>query len=152
MLYELKQVSRQWFIKLFGTLKATGLHQSLSNYSLFVQSHQGSFLALLIYVDYVILAENDLQDIENTKIFLSKQFKLKDLGQLKYFLGIEVARSWHGISLSQWKYALEILDDTGVLGAKPFRFPIELNMSLTQSNEKLLEDASTYGRLVGRLI
>lgn len=93
MLYELKQVSRQWFIKLFGTLKATGLHQSLSNYSLFVQSHQGSFLALLIYVDYVILAENDLQDIENTKIFLSKQFKLKDLGQLKYFLGIEVARS-----------------------------------------------------------
>jgi hypothetical protein len=60
----LKQVSRQWFIKLFGALKAAGFHQSLSDYSLFVRSHQGSFLALLIYVDEVILAENDLQDIK----------------------------------------------------------------------------------------
>jgi hypothetical protein len=122
-LYGLKQASRQWFIKLSGALKAAGFHQSLSDYSLFVQSHHGNFLALLIYVDDVILAGNNLQDIENTKLFLSKQFKLKDLGQLKYFLGIEVARSRHGISLSQRKYALDILDDAGFLGVKPSRFP-----------------------------
>ena len=151
-LYGLKQASRQWFIKLFGALKAAGFHQSLSDYSLFIRSQHGNFLALLIYVDDVILAGNNLQDIENTKLFLSKQFKLKDLGQLKYFLGIEVARSRHGISLSQRKYALEILDDAGFLGVKPSRFPLEQNVSLTQSDGKLLEDGSTYRRLIGRLL
>jgi hypothetical protein len=151
-LYGLKQASRQWFIKLSGALKAAGFHQSLSDYSLFVRSHHGNFLALLIYVDDVILAGNNLQDIENTKLFLSKQFKLKDLGQLKYFLGIEVARSRHGISLSQRKYALDILDDAGFLGVKPSRFPLEQNVSLTQSDGNLLEDGSTYRRLVGRLL
>jgi hypothetical protein len=100
----------------------------------------------------VILAENNLQDIENTKFFLSKQFKLNDLGQLKYFLGIEVARSRHGISFSQKKYALDILDDAGFLGVKPYRFLLEQNVSLTQSDGKLLEDGSTYRRLVGRLL
>jgi hypothetical protein len=92
-LYGLKQASRQWFIKLFGALKAARFHQSLSDYSLFARSHHGNFLALLIYIDDVILAGNNLQDIENTKLFLSNQFKLKDLRQLKYFIGIEVARS-----------------------------------------------------------
>jgi hypothetical protein len=64
-----------------------------------------SFLELHVYVDGVILARNDLHDIKETKNFLSKKFKLKNLGQLKYFLGIEVARSQHGISLSHQKYA-----------------------------------------------
>jgi len=103
-------------------------------------------------VDDVILAGNNLQDIENTKLFLSRQFKLKDLGQLKYFLGIKVARSRNGISLSQRKYTLDIVNDTGFLGAKPSRFPLDQNVSLTQSNGKFLEDGSAYRRLVGRLI
>jgi hypothetical protein len=88
----------------------------------------------VIYVDDVILARNKLQDIENTKLFLSKQFKLKDLRQFKYFLGIEVARSRYDISLSQRKYALDILDDTGFLGVKPSRFPLKHNVFLTQSD------------------
>ncbi|CAL2238881.1 unnamed protein product [Prunus armeniaca] len=146
------RASRQWFIKLSTALKAAGFQQSRSDYSLFVRRRQGNFLVLLVYVDDVILARNNLEDIENTKLFLANQFKLKDLGQLKYFLGIEVARSRHGISLSQRKYALEILDDAGFLGVKPSRFPVEQNLSLSQFNGKLLDDASSYRRMVGRLI
>ena len=120
---------------------------------MFVRSHQGNFIALLVYVDDVILAGNNLQEIEETKRFLSQQFKLKDLGQLKYFLGIEVARSKNGITLCQRKYALDILDDVGFLGAKPSRFPCGAKcFSHAEQKENFLIDASSYRRLVGRLI
>lgn len=151
-LYGLNQASRQWFIKLSNALKAAGFHQSWSDYSLFVRSRHGNFVALLVYVDDVILAGNNLHEIEETKQFLSQCFKLKDLGQLKYFLGIEVARSKRGITLCQRKYALEILDDAGFLGVKPSRFPVDQNLSLTQIEGKVLNDPSSYRRLVGRLI
>ena len=98
------------------------------------------------------MAGNNLQDIEDTKSFLKDQFKLKDLGQLKYFLGIEVARSNKWIALSQRKHDLEILEDVRYLGAKPASFPIEHNLSLSKFNGDYISDPSSYRRLVGRLI
>lgn len=151
-LYGLKQASRQWFIKLSTALKQANFIQSKADYSLFVRSQDGKFTALLVYVDDVILAGNNLQDIEDTKLFLKDQFKLKDLGELKYFLGIEVARSNKGIALSQRKYALEILEDVGYLGVKPASFPMEQNLSLSKFDGDYISDPSSYRRLVGRLI
>ena len=151
-LYGLKQASRQWFLKLSSALKAAGFKQSWSDYSLFVRNTQGRFTTLLVYVDDVILAGNSLQDIIETKQFLASHFKLKDMGQLRYFLGIEVARSKQGIVLCQRKYALEVLEDAGFLGAKPSRFPVEQSLTLTRGDGAELKDASQYRRLVGRLI
>ncbi|KAL6205555.1 hypothetical protein ACLB2K_022813 [Fragaria x ananassa] len=151
-LYGLKQASRQWFIKLSMALKAADFHQSWADYSLFVRTNGSKFTALLVYVDDVILAGNSLNYIIATKTFLSNRFKLKDLGRLKYFLGIEVAHSKNGIALCQRKYALEILEDTGFLTAKPSLFPVDHNLSLTQGDGELLTDPSQYRRLVGMLI
>ena len=66
---------------------------------------------------------------------------MKQLGDLKYFLGIEVARSKHGIFLSQQKYILDLLSETGMLGCKPVNTPIK-------HNHKLFECLSAS--LVGR--
>jgi hypothetical protein len=63
------------------------------------------------------------------------------LGDLKYFLGIEISRSKKGISISQRKYALEILKDIGILGAKPVNFPMEQNTKLSDAGD-LLKDSS----------
>ncbi|KAK3002667.1 hypothetical protein RJ639_019973 [Escallonia herrerae] len=111
-----------------------------------------SFTAILIYVDDILLTGNDLQEIERLKKFLLKRFRIKNLGDLKYFLGIEFSRSKKGIFMSQRKYALDILQDSGLLGVRPDKFPMEQNLKLTPTDGILLSDPTKYRRLVGRLI
>lgn len=112
--------------------------QSKSDYSLFTRTQGSVFIALLVYVDDVILASNDSTAITQFITSLNQQFKLKDLGTLKFFLGLEVARLAKGISLSQRKYALEILEDSGLLAAKPSKFPMEQNIKLSKDVGDLL--------------
>ena len=102
-----------------------GFIQSKSNYSLFTHTQGSSFIVLLVYVDDILLIGNNPTCVESLKKVLDDRFGLKDLGSLRYFLGLEVARTDAGISLNQRKYALEILKDTGFLGSKPIKFPME---------------------------
>ncbi|RVW15472.1 Retrovirus-related Pol polyprotein from transposon RE1 [Vitis vinifera] len=150
-LYGLKQASRQWFAKFSTAIQAAGFVQSKADYSLFTCRKGKSFTALLIYVDDILITGNDVNAIVALKQFLHGHFRIKDLGDLKYFLGIEVSRSKKDISIPQRKYTLEILKDGGFLGAKPVNFPMEQNTKLSDSGE-LLKDPSQYRRLVGRLI
>jgi len=77
---------------------------------------------------------------------------MKDLGVLKYFLGVEVAHGPDGFVLCQRKYALDIISEAGLLGAPPVGVPLEQNHQLGLSTSKELSDPAPYRRLVGRLI
>ncbi|XP_073224731.1 uncharacterized protein [Cicer arietinum] len=123
-LYGLKQSSRQWFAKFSTALCSIGYSESASNHSLFTKSSTNKFTALLIYVDDVIVSGNDIAEIHFIKDFLNKTFKIKDLGYLKYFLGLEVARSKAGLHISQRKYTLDILHEAGLLASKPAFVPM----------------------------
>nr|XP_034900315.1 uncharacterized protein LOC118038130 [Populus alba] len=92
-LYGLKQASRQWYSKFSLSLITFGFTQSKADYSLFTKVDNNSFTALLIYVDDIIVAGNCSSSITSLKSFLHQQFKIKELGCLRYFLGLEVARS-----------------------------------------------------------
>lgn len=151
-LYGLKQASRQWYQKLTSCLLDFGFIQSSSDSSLFIQSTDSYFLALLVYVDDIILTGDDLQQIHKIKQHLDVIFTIKDLGQLKYILGIEVAHSSTGLSLCQRKYALDILNDTGYIHCKPASTPMDSKLKLSVNTNASPVDATEYRRLVGRLL
>nr|GFA11426.1 hypothetical protein [Tanacetum cinerariifolium] len=77
---------------------------------------------------------------------LDKEFSIKDLGTLKYFLGIEVVKTKDGLVLSQRKYTLDILNDCGKLGCKPSTFPIEQGLKLDKANRVLRYLKATPGQ------
>ena len=150
-LYGLKQASRQWFAKFSEAICSAGFEQSRADYSFFTRKQGKSFTALLIYVDDILITGNDIASIDATKKFLHSNFRIKKLGNLKYFLGIEVSTSKSGIFISQRKYALEIIADAGLLGSAPIDTPMERGLKLSDESD-LLKNSSQYRRLVGRLI
>lgn len=151
-LYGLKQASRKWFEKFSTTILSIGFVQSKANYSLFTHSQGSSFTILLVYMDDILLTSNDPNCVTKLKRLLDKKFSLKDLGSLRYFLGLEVARTDKGISLNQRKYALEILKDTVFLGCKPSKLPMEQNLKLSKYEGTPLTNPGQYRRLIGRLL
>ena len=80
------------------------------------------------------------------------QFKVKDLSNLKYLLGMEIARSKEGISLYKHKYTLDLLQDTSMLGAKPVSTPMDYTLKLSKNSGIILFDISTYRCLIGKLL
>lgn len=151
-LYGLRQAPRCWFAKLAGSLKRYGFQQSYSDYSLFTMIRGDIHLTVLVYVDDLLISGNCSTAISAFKSYLSDEFHMKDLGVLKYFLGIEVARAPEGIFLCQRKYTLDIIEDTGLLKARPASFPMEQNHTLAKSTSPILAAPESYRRLVGRLL
>ena len=123
-----------------------------NDYSLFNFQRGSSFIFILVYVDDIIIVGNDSSAIINFKCFLQDRFHIKDIGQIKYFLGIEVARSRQGICISQRKYTLDILSDAGLLAARPMDFPMEQQLKLSNEQGELLQNPSPYHHLTGNLI
>ena len=103
-----------------------------------------------MYVDDIVITRNDMAGTSSLKSFLHGQFHTKDLGMLKYFLGVDVMRSKRGIFLSQRKYVLDLLSETGKLAVKPCHSPMAQSLHLTREG-KLFKDPERYRRLVGKL-
>jgi len=151
-LYGLRQASRQWNAKLTDALVAFGFIQSTTDHSLFTHRQNQSFTALLVYVDDVVLTGNDLTLIIEVKQYLHHHFRIKDIGELKYFLGFEVARSHRGLVLNQRKYCLEILSEFGLTACKPVDTPSTPTVKLNPDTGDLLDDPTSFRRLIGKLI
>ncbi|RVX15027.1 Retrovirus-related Pol polyprotein from transposon RE1 [Vitis vinifera] len=130
-LYGLKQSPRAWFDRFTKAVLKLGYKQGQADHTLFVKkSHARKWPILIVYVDDIILYGNDMKELQNLKKYLSKEFEVKDLGNLKYFLGMEVARSRKGIVVSQRKYILDLLKETGMLGCKPIDTPMDSQKKL----------------------
>jgi hypothetical protein len=108
--------------------------------------------SIVIYVDDLIITIDSDVDIFDLKKLLKQNFEMKDLGELCYFLGIEVIQSPKGIWLLQRQYALNKLSEYGMTGCKPISVPLEQNVKLSVDEGDLVEDAIMYIHIVRSLI
>jgi hypothetical protein len=115
-------------------------------------SKEGKIAILIVYVDDIILTRDDSAELVKKKKRLANEFEIKDLGALKYFLGMEFAKSKEGIFVNQRKYVQDLLGETGMLGYKPTETPMEPNTKLQPAKTKSVVNKEQYQRLVGRLI
>ena len=99
-LYGLKQAPRAWFTKFSSTIFRLGYTASPYDSALFLRRIDKGTILLLLYVDDMIISSDDLSGIQELKDFLSQQFKMKDLGHLSYFLGLEITHSTDGLYIT----------------------------------------------------
>ncbi|CAL2239859.1 unnamed protein product [Prunus armeniaca] len=151
-LYGLKQSPKAWFGRFTKSMKNFGYTQSNSYHTMFLKHDEGKLTAFIVYLDDIIVTRNDAKEQLKLQKYLSQEFEMKDLGDLKYFLGIEVGRSKTGIFLSQRKYVMDLLTETGMLGCKPAATPIEMNHKLCEDMDQEPTNKEQYQCLVGRLI
>ncbi|KAL2243082.1 UNVERIFIED_CONTAM: Retrovirus-related Pol polyprotein from transposon RE1 [Sesamum indicum] len=134
-LYGLKQASRQWNQELTTKLIHFGFTQSLNDYCLFVKGSSASLIILLVYVDDLLITGPSELLINEVKSFLDAAFSIKDLAYAKYFLGLEIARSYVGFDQ-----------------CKPASTPLPLGLTLSSQSSPSLDDPEPFRRLVGRLL
>ena len=151
-LYGLKQSPRAWFGRFTSAMKKFGYRQSNSDHTLFLKKNGSKITCLIIYVDDMIITGDDRDEIKVLKDKLFQEFEMKDLGRLKYFLGIEVLRSNRGIFISQRKYVLDLLAEAGMLDCKPIETPIMINHGLQILEDGEPTNCAQYQKLVGKLI
>ena len=100
-----------------------------ADHSIFYHHNSSSqCIYLVVFVDDIVITGSDQEGIQRLKQHCFNHFQTKDLGKLKYFLGFEITHSSSGVVMSQRKYALDILEETGMLECKPADTPIDPNV------------------------
>jgi len=151
-IYVLKQAPRQWFERLKSTLLSFGFRQSKCDPSLFVYSSLGVVIYILIYVDDIILTGSSATLLQQLISQLNAIFALKQLGDLEYFLGIEVKTlNSQSLLLTQAKYIRDLLSKTDMEGCKLVASPMTAGSKLSRDGSCLLTNPFHYRSVVGAL-
>ncbi|RVW15239.1 Retrovirus-related Pol polyprotein from transposon RE1 [Vitis vinifera] len=150
-LYGLKQAPRAWFEKLHQALGILGFSSTKSDQSLFINITPTHSTYILVYVDDILITGNNDQFVQHVITQLNNQFTLKDLGDIDYFLGIQVKHTSAGMHLSQAKYISNLLQKTKMLHVKPVPTPMVSNQSLSNSGSAPFSNTQLYRSTVGAL-
>jgi len=150
-LYGLKQAPRAWYNRLSEFLLSIGFQAFKGDTSLFILSHDGAMIYLLAYVDDILLTGSNSAVLHRLITLLQSEFKLRDLGSVYFFLGIEVKSTAMGILLSQHKYTLDIIQRAGMTSCKPVDTPLSASSKLGLIPGTLYSDPTRYRQIAGAL-
>ena len=150
-LYGLKQAPRAWFNRLSSFLLDIGFTASLLDSSLFTLHLGSAHIFMLVYVDDIILTGSNDKLIQSIISQLQREFPLKDLGLLHFFLGIQVSCTPQGLHLCQAKYISDLLHHTHMQNAKPSKSLSPSGLKLSQYDGEPLSNPTEYRQVVGAL-
>lgn len=152
-IYGLKQSGRKWYERLKVTLQKLGLEPTISDPCLFQCRKDGRIILVGVYVDDILAVSNDETWVTLLKQNLDKEFEIKDLGEAKYCLGIEIKQEKGKISLSQGKYVDDLLKKFNMRGCNPQNTPASPTSKLKAGNDAERRTTNPrYRELIGSLM
>lgn len=159
-LYGLKQAPRQWYRKFDSFMSSSGFTRCQADHCCYIKKFDNSFIILLLYVDDMLVAGSDMQEIQNLKLELSKHFAMKDLGAAKQILGMRIRRDVKSgtLMLSQAEYIAKVLARFNMENAKPVSTPLGVHFRLSKEQSPKTEEERTqmakvpYASAIGSLM
>jgi hypothetical protein len=152
-LYGLKKAPRDWYIHIDSYLLSNGFSKNNSEPTLYIKiNNQGEILIIFLYVDDLIFTGNINLSIEEFRTTMKKEFEMKNIGLLRYFLGIEVKQRNEGIFISQTMYAGDILKRFRIFNSKPTPTPTTTGLKLSKDDCSSNVDPTFYKSMVGSIM
>jgi hypothetical protein len=152
-LYGLKQSGREWYLEACKGLEEIGLDPIFADTCIFVSKDQRLIVGL--YVDDMVILANDIKVVQSFKARLAKRWEIKDLGEVKRILGLEITRdrAKRTIKIAQTAYADEIIAEYGLTDAREAKLPsVSLRALEPASENDKLADVDQYCRVIGKLM
>lgn len=151
-LYGLKQAPRAWYGRIDGYFVKNGFERSINDAALYVKKTLEDILVVSLYVDDIIVTGSNMEKIEQFKKEMKSEFEMTDLGELNYFLGMEVIQNEDGIFLSQEKYAKKLLKKFGMQDCKSLSTPLTPHDKKEEVLNEKLEDVTKYRSMIGGIL
>ncbi|WRX18298.1 Reverse transcriptase [Theobroma cacao] len=150
-LYGLKQEPKQWHQKFDEVVLANGYKINQSDKCVYSKFHNGKGVIICLYVDDMLIFGTDIEQVEDTKWFLSKNFDMKDMGMADVILGIRIIRDNNGLTLSQSHYIEKIVMKYGKSDYMPMTTPYDSNIRLVSNKDKPMVQ-NEYAKVIGSLM
>jgi hypothetical protein len=139
-LYGLKQAPRAWYSRLDKYLQPAGFRKGSADNNLYIKVSQGNILLIEIYVDDIIFGSDDDRLSHKFAKDMQNEFEMSLLGELSFFLGLQIHQRNQGIFISQTKYIREILKRFGMEDCKPIITPMQTSCKLSKYDDSKSTD------------
>ncbi|GJS00160.1 putative ribonuclease H-like domain-containing protein [Tanacetum coccineum] len=143
-LYGLHQAPRAWYERLSTFLLKHGYRRGAIDKTLFIKKDRRDIMLVQVYVDDIIFGSTKSSMVKDFEDLMQKEFKMSSMGELTFFLGLQVKQTTAGIFLSQDKYVQDILNKFDFRTIKPASTPIEAHKSLGKDEEGEEVDVHLY--------
>nr|GEX80567.1 putative ribonuclease H-like domain-containing protein [Tanacetum cinerariifolium] len=151
-LYGLKQALRAWYDELSKFLLQNHFFKGTIDPTLFIRRFQDDILVVQVYVDDIIFGSTHPRYIQLFSNLMKILFEMSMLGEMTFFLGLQVNQSPCGIFINQSKYVLEILNKYGMESCDPVGTPMEIKDKLDLDQNGTPVDATKYHSMIGALM
>jgi hypothetical protein len=151
-LYGLRQASRAWYSRIDSFFQNLGLQRSKEDPNLYFSHKNGKHTIILLYVDDIIITGNDDKNIQHLKHHMMTSFRMTDLGNASYYLGVEIQQCPEGTYFHQRGYIEKLLDRFGMSGCTPASIPMNPKAKLQKETGSAPVDPVFYQNLVGGLL